>query len=95
MASFASGVYSAGLADASVNQRPGSVGHTVNTELSRGYAELADGYMGLTRDSIRSPRRNVCALRTVSFSKTSICDIIEYYACPAFYWANPRQRARH
>ena len=50
MASAASGTYSAAFARAATEQPEGTIGHTLTSGLSRGYADMTDGYAGLSRD---------------------------------------------
>jgi outer membrane protein assembly factor BamB len=49
-ASFASGVYTAGFAQASNQYDKGGVEHTMTTAFSEGYTQMAEGYGSLTMD---------------------------------------------
>ncbi|HEY9182024.1 MAG TPA: hypothetical protein VIQ99_02425, partial [Gammaproteobacteria bacterium] len=57
MASAYAGVYSAAAADAAGDLQDGTVGDAVATEMSRGFAELQQGYQGLATSYIDLARR--------------------------------------
>jgi hypothetical protein len=57
MASAYAGVYSAAAADAAGDLQDGTVGDQVATEMSRGFAELQQGYQGLATSYIDLARR--------------------------------------
>ncbi|MDH3644641.1 MAG: PQQ-like beta-propeller repeat protein [Gammaproteobacteria bacterium] len=55
-ASFASGAYAVGFADASNNTNPGTVGREITTGFAEGYADMSEGYAGLAMDYFKAAR---------------------------------------
>ena len=55
-ASFTSGVYAAGFADASNDTRQGSIGREITTGFAQGYADMSEGYAGLATDYFKAAR---------------------------------------